>query len=129
MPGGASKRWTGQRRFHQPVWKSGGPLDLNRDGLAADPVATSLPADPQIGRRHCPLQTSQETFGGGCGTAFIDRSIALSHPANDGRKNELGHAIELKATPGKQLGRTDPRPTRQLTRTIFDDFLAVTARR
>jgi hypothetical protein len=106
----------------------GWSLDLNRDGLAADPVATSLPADPQIGRRHCPLQTSKETFGGGCGTAFSDRSMALSHRANDGRKTELGHAIELKATPGKQLGRTDQGRTRQLPRTICDDFLAVTAR-
>src|SRR5258708_24178368 len=81
-----------------------------------------MPAEREIGRGACPLQRSQETFGGGCGTAFSDRSMALSHRANDGRKTELDHAIELKATPGKQLGRTDQGPTRQLPRTICDDF-------
>src|SRR5258708_21645375 len=86
-----------------------------------------MPAEREIGRGACPLQRSQETFGGGCGTAFSDRSMALSHRANDGRKTELGHAIELKATPGKQLGRTDQGPTRQLPPTICDDFFAVTA--
>src|SRR5260221_9175107 len=109
-------------------WKPGGTSTISLFGPGPGPVTRSYPADPQIGRRHCPLQTSQETFGGGCGTAFRDRSMALSHRANDGRKTELGHAIELKATPGKQLGRTDQGPTRQLPRTICDDFLAVTAR-
>src|SRR5260221_339994 len=98
-------------------------------GRAADPVETSFPADPQIGRRHCPLQTSQETFGGGCGTAFSDRSMALSHRAKDGRKTELCHAIELKTTPREQPGRNDQSPTRQIPRTICDEFFAVKARR